>query len=296
MKSFAALALLLVPCAIAISAERAPPVFLSHFYVTLDQATYDAIKAAPQVRKLASIEERRTVAGKESWSGFYLHGRQTYLEFFGDAALPQDARLGDCGIGLAVEVSGGAAAIAERLRSAFGDRIEIEKEVRTTTAGDIPWYLATHMKSDVPQSFEIWVMEVDGGFLSAMHPASRVTHPLSRAQYNSWDFRSAQGLDDVVGLTLALSPERTSELSTELALMGWSIRHSRTEVIATGPDATIRVVPAGTASGILTAELRLRRESPAQTIRLGNAELQLGGKSGQLVFRAAPSPAATSPR
>jgi Family of unknown function (DUF5829) len=288
MKFAAWMVFLLLACAPSMSAERAPLVFLSHFYVTLDQATYDALKAAPQVRALASIEERHTIAGKESWSGFYLHARHTYLEFFGDAALPQDAHVGDCGIGLAVEVPGGAAAVAERLRTKFGDQIEIDKQVRTTAAGEIPWYLAVDVKTHGPQVLGTWVMEVDSGYLSAMHPASPVAHPLSRQQYNSWDFRSDQLLDDVVGLTLALSSDKTSELSTQLGLMGWSIRRSRADVIATGPDVTIRIVPAGAMSGIQEAELRLRHPVRAQTVRLGNVELHLAGKSGHLIFWALP--------
>jgi hypothetical protein len=288
MKLIGWVSFLLLACFPAMSAGQAPPVFLSHFYVTLDQATYDALKASPQLRALASIEERRTVAGKESWSGLYLHGRQTYLEFFGDAALPQDARVGDCGIGLTVEVPGGATAVAEHLRTKLGDQIELDKQVWTTSAGDIPWYLTVHVKTDGPQVLETWVMEVDGGFLSAMHPASPVAHPLTREQYNSWDFRSDQVLDDVVGLTLALGSDKTSELSTELGLMGWSIRRNRGAVIATGPDVTIRIVPARAMSGIQQAEIRLRRPVRAQTVRLGNSELHLAGKSGQLIFWAPP--------
>jgi hypothetical protein len=288
MKFAAWMVFLLLACATSMSAERAPLVFLSHFYVTLDQATYDALKAAPQVRALGSIEERHTIAGKESWSGYYLHARHTYLEFFGDAALPQDAHVGDCGIGLAVEVSGGAAAVAERLRTKFGDQIEIDKQVRTTAAGEIPWYLAVDVKTDGPQVLGTWVMEVDSGYLSAMHPASPVAHPLSRQQYNSWDFRSDQGLDDVVGLTLALNHDDATKLATELMLFGWSIHHKGTEFVAMGPDVKIRVLPAGEHVGILQAELRLRRSVPRQMIRLGNAELHLAGYSGQLIFWASP--------
>jgi hypothetical protein len=48
--------------------------------------------------------------------------------------------VGDCGIGLSVETAGGVAAVAERLRTVFGERIEIDKQVRTTETGEIPWY------------------------------------------------------------------------------------------------------------------------------------------------------------
>jgi hypothetical protein len=129
-----------------------------------------------------------------------------------------------------------------------------------------------------------WVMEVDPGYLAAKHPESRVRDPLSRQQYNSWDFRSDQTLDNVVGLTLALNQEKTSELATELGLFGWSVHRTGAGFFAVGPDVKIRVVLAGAHAGIQQVELRFRRPVPKQTIQLGNAELRLAGNTGQLVL------------
>lgn len=284
MKPLLLMSCLLLSCASAFSADGAPPVFLSHFYIALDRATYDALRTSKEVAALGAVKEKNVVAGSQSWSGFYWTARQTYMEFYGAAALPDETFLGDCGIGLAVETQGGVIALAERLRTVFGDKIESGNQVRTTETGDIPWFTAIHIKTDGHEAMATWVMEVDPGYLAAIHPESRVRDPLSRQQYNSWDFRPDQALDNVVGLTLALNHEKTSELATELGLFGWSVKRTRAGFFAVGPDVKIRVVPAGARAGIQRVELRLHRAVPKQTLQLGNAELRLAGNTGRLVL------------
>ena len=282
MKSVLSICFLLLSCASAYSADGAPPVFLSHFWIALDQATYDALRTSSQVAALGAVKEQKVVAGSQNWSGFYWTARQTYMEFFGAAALPDETRLGDCGIGLSVETQGGVAAVAERLRTVFGDKVEIEKQVRTTATGDIPWYTSTHLKA--PQKTAMWVMEFDRGYLAARHPEAPVRDPLSREQERSWDYRPDQTLDNVVGLTLALNQEKTSELATQIGLVGWSVHRTGAGFLAVGPEVKLRVVPAGGRVGIQQVELRLRRAVPKQTIQLGDAKLHLAGNTGQLVF------------
>jgi Family of unknown function (DUF5829) len=282
MRPLLSFCLLLFSCAPAFAAEQLPPVFLNHFWIALDQATYDALRTSDRVAALGAVREQKVVAGDQSWSGFYWTARQTYMEFFGAAALPDETQAGDCGIGLSVESPGGVALAAERLRTAFGDRIETDKQVRTTPEGEIPWYTATHLKE--AQTTAIWVMELDPGYLAARHPEAPVRDPLSRQQERSWDYRPGQTLDNVVGLTVALNQKGTSELATQLGLLGWSVHRTATGFLATGPEVKIRVVPAGTRTGIKQVELRLRHSVPREKIQLGNAELRLSGNTGQLVF------------
>jgi hypothetical protein len=282
MKPLLSICILLLSCAPASSAEGPPTVYLSHFFIALDQATYDALRTSSKVAALGAVKEQKVVAGSQSWSGFYWTARQTYMEFFGASALPDETLVGDCGIGLAVETRGGVAALAERLRTVFGDEIEFEKQVRTTSTGEIPWYTSTHMKA--PRTIAMWVMELDPGYLAARHPEAPVRDPLSRQRERSWDYRPDQTLENVVGLTLALNQERTSEFATQLGLFGWSVHRIGAGFSAVGPEVKILVVPAGERTGIKQVELQLRRSVPKQTIQLGNAELHLSGKTGQLVF------------
>jgi hypothetical protein len=285
VKLLLSILLLILPWASAHSDGRVPPVFLTHFYVALDQASYDALRTSREVAALAAVVERHTVAGSAKWTGFYVRGRETYMEFFGAETLPDGMRPGDTGLGLTVEVSGGVAAIAARLRTAFGEKVEgPDATPRTTATGTIPWLTRTNIKSKEPEAMTTWFMEIDPGYLAAVHPGSPVEHPLSRQQYLSWDFLPDHPLDNVVGLTAALNPSEMARLATELQLVGWRVHRGGGGFVGVGPDVKLTVVPAGARAGIQQVELRLRETVPKQQIALGTAELLLDGKTGRFIF------------
>jgi Family of unknown function (DUF5829) len=284
MKRLVSTCFLLLLCASSISADGTPAIFLNHFYVAVDQPTYDALRKSPEIAALAGIEERHTVAGSRKWSGFYVYGRQTYMEFFAADTLPDGTPKEDCGLGLSVEKAGGVDAIATRLRTIFGDKVEIDKQVRTISTGDIPWYVAAAVDTDGPEAIVAWVMEVDPSYLAAMHPGSLVRQPLSREQYLSWNFRPDRLLDAVVGIRAALNSVEMTQLANELELIGWSVHREGGGFRAKGPDAKLEVSRAGSRAGIQQVDLRLRRSVPKRTIELGSAKLLLDGKTGQLIF------------
>lgn len=284
MKLIFAILSLLLPTAKIIAADAMPPVFMGHFYVALDDASFDALRKSPEVAALAHVVERHTVAGRDEWTGFYVQGRQTYMEFFGVQNLPEGMRLGDTGLGLTVEQAGGVSAVAARLRTAFGERIEITATPRTTLTGTIPWFTSTQIKSDAPESMETWFMENDPGYLAAMHPGATIENPFSREQSLSWSFLPDHELDNITGITAALKPAEIAQLATELRVIGWPVRVQNKGFVAAGPDLKLVVLPAGARAGIQQVDLHLRRSVAKQTIALGNIQLLLDGDTGHLVF------------
>jgi hypothetical protein len=284
MKAVLSILLLIIPCALAHSSDRVPAVFLTHFYVALDPTSYDALRSSPQVAALAAVKENNVVAGNRKWTGFYLYGRHTYMEFFGAQALPGDMRLGDTGLGLTVEEAGGVTAIAARLRTIYGETVEMNTTPSTSATGDIPWFTSTDIKSAGPEAMSTWFMEIDPGYLAAKHPGEPIEHPLSREQYMKWRFLPDHPLDDVVGLTAALDPADTTQLATELKVVGWSVRRRAKGFVAVGPDVKLTIVSAGARAGIQQVELRLRQSVPRQEIALGRAKLLLEGTRGRFIF------------
>jgi hypothetical protein len=284
MRPSLSILLLILPWVVAYASDRVPPVFLTHFYVVLDTTSYDRLRSSPQVAALAAGGENNVVAGSRKWSGFYLFGHHTYMEFFGAQALPADMRPGDTGLGLTVEEAGGVTAIAARLRTVYGDRVEVNTTPSTTATGDIPWFTSTDIKSAGPEVMSTWFMETDPGFLAAKHPGEPIEHPLSREEYMKWRFHPDHPLDDVVGLTAALNPSDTTQLATELELVGWSVHRGRRGFVAIGPDVKLTVVPAGSRSGIQEVELRLHKSVPRQQIAVGSAKLLLEGTTGRFIF------------
>jgi hypothetical protein len=50
----------LVPVSSAYSGDRVPTVFLTHFYVVLDQASFDTLRTSPQIAALAGVDNLHT--------------------------------------------------------------------------------------------------------------------------------------------------------------------------------------------------------------------------------------------
>lgn len=278
-------AIVLIPMATVCSADRVPTVFLTHFYATLDMRSYDALQNSPEVAALAHVEERHVAAGGRVWSGFYLYGHETYIELFGAAPTSAGHSLDDSGLGLTVERPGGVAAIADRLRGAFGEKVEMEAVPRSFPQGEVPWFTATDIKSSGAVKLSTWFMEIDPGYLAAKHPGSRIAHPLSRRQYLSWDFLPERPFENVVGLTAALHRVDMGQLASELELAGWVVQRAGGGFVAIGPDVKVTVVPAaGARTGIMQAELRLSQSVPSQEIALGDVKLLLEGETARFVF------------
>jgi Family of unknown function (DUF5829) len=284
MKRLLAAPLLLLFSSSAYSAGSLPSVYLSHFSVVLDKATYTALRASPQVESLADCELVHTQEGSGDYTGFYVRGRQTYMEFFGDP-IPEGEHLGHVGLGLTVERAGGAAVIAAHLRRTFGERVKIHSATRPVGGHAVPWYIATYIDDDDDSAMLFgWVAEINPGYLAAQHPNSPIHHPLSRRQYLAWNFKPDRLLDNVVGLTLALETSELSQLSRELQVIGWTIKREDSGFAAIGPDIRITAVPAVQKGGLQRIDLRLIKQVPKQEIIFGDAKLILEGSSGRFAF------------
>src|SRR5687768_1865513 len=97
--------------------SKRPPVFLNHFYVVLDSATYKDIEQSAFLRReFAVTEQRTTVRTDMTYTGFYFYGTNTYFEFFDVSTF---SRFGFGGIALGVDQEGGLAAVARELPDSF---------------------------------------------------------------------------------------------------------------------------------------------------------------------------------
>ena len=237
-------------------------VLLNHFYVTADRETFAAAEGSEPLRRLGALEKRTTVRKDATYTGLYLYGERTYLELLH----PDSASFGaPSGIAYGVEERGGL----DSLREALPDP-RLEEIAR----GDVPWFRS--LRSGQPlEGLAEWVMEYVPAFFRGFHPELPPVHPgialsdaLMRYAASCGMLRDrAEGLfEDVVALEIALAPTD---------LQRWRSRVLRVE------EAELRLISAlpGTATGIVAAHLRLRRDAGRSTARIGNTSLSLDGKS-----------------
>jgi len=109
-------------------------VFLNHFYVVIDSATYKEIEQSPFLRReLAVTEQRTTVRTDRSYTGLYFYGTNTYFEFF-DVASDTSRQVGFSGIALGVDQSGELQAVAKELSAEHRAPARQEMDVECSTS------------------------------------------------------------------------------------------------------------------------------------------------------------------
>jgi len=278
--------LVLAPVARAAGAQPPPQVYLSHLYVVLDPASYDAILASPAIHSLAETRQEHVDASNGSWTGIYITAKHTYIELFSSKQPPPESGEGRTGVGLQVETSGGVQAVADRLRPSFGSRAKLDEEKFKQEDGRMvrAFSIVEVEAGKTPSALELWVMENDPAFLRAKHPEARIDDPLTRLRYNAWHYEPELALEDIVGLRAALVPAEMAELEIQLRASGWAIERRGDGFVARGPDITFDIVPAGKRAGIRELSLRMSHAVSRQSVSLGLARLQLDGMEGHLTF------------
>ena len=273
-------------------AAALPAVGLDHFYVVLDQPTYDAVRASGFVtEELAAVDGGLTHAGTPlpRASSLYVRGRDTYLELLG----PNNrtgAPAGSCGLALASDEPGALAKLEPRLRRLVPG---LERRTVPLDAGErpIPWYDLLVVAEAGAWRLAWWVTQYRPEFMQAiLHTAS-----ISRRSYLARLYDPHRLLDNVVELTLALTPREAKPFCAELRALGFRETNAAAGVLLDGAGVRLRILTQARASGppIVSATLALHRPL-TQTIVLGNSRIEADG--GRALWRFAPDPSATPPQ
>jgi hypothetical protein len=99
---------------------------------------------------------------------------------------------------------------------------------------------------------------------------------LSRERFNGGRFLPDRPLEDIIGLTVVLSPERADAWLREMAAIGFSVTDEGEMRVARGEAIQIRIMTSGESlRGIVQIRFRLGRTLPRQRHVLGNSVLQV---------------------
>lgn len=243
------------------------PVYLDHVMVTVAPAIYEAIGSSAFLReRFSSVVIDTVTATDDTWTGAYVSGKHTYIEFFCSSE-PDDS--GSDGIGFSVERSGGVAALAAVLSHVWGDRVHTGLQ----SGPEMPWYYT--VSADSGDAFSSWVMEYHPAFTQMVRGAAAVASrdpvvggdavgPLRREEMMARDFDPRLLLADLTGVDVALNEPRRSEFIEELRLYGYELTEEYGGITAVGPDVTLRVVRvSGGRGGVTAVRMRLLRPPDA---------------------------------
>lgn len=260
--------------------SKRPPVFLNHFYVVLDSATYKEIEQSPFLRReFAVTEQRTTVRADMTYTGLYFYGTNTYFEFF-DVASDSSTQAGFSGIALGVDHAGELQAAGKELSSSFS--MDQETITRQYNGKQIPWFYAGKQK-DFPMgsSLGVWFMEYHPRFLDEWNPQPGARNQgVSRKQILQRyaavlkDIPAKPYFEDVVALTVAINETHRKKLAELCKLLGYSEHVVGDAQVLKGPDIELRLVPqTEELRGVQEITMRVRRKPKDQS------EFRFGTKS-----------------
>jgi hypothetical protein len=289
MKPHRAVLVLAALGAVAPAAEP-PRVFLNHFFVVVDTATYRALQESPfMTGEWAPFEKRTTARNDKTYTGIYWYGRRTYFEVFEpDAQGP----VGSSGLALGVEGPGESAAVKALWTASLGEA-STGLVTRKTDTDEAPWFHMTYAKG-TPQGLRVWLMEYHGDFLARWYPDLTPGRGISRgevldryvAKIGRSEKRGTALFEDVTGLVIALGAGDRDALVKHLAAGGWAVREDKEAVLLEGPEnVTLRLVPEAVGRrGILEATFSLQPRTIPRTASFGSAVLTLEADRGRLRF------------
>jgi hypothetical protein len=260
--------------------SRRPPVFLNHFYVVIDSATYKDIEQSPFLRKeFAVTEQRTTVRTDMTYTGLYFYGTNTYFEFF-DVSSDTSRQLGFSGIALGVDRAGELQAVSKKLSSNF--TLDQELITRQYSGKQVPWFHAGELKDfPIDSGLGVWFMEYHPNFLTEWNPQTGARNQgVSRKQILQRyaavlkDVPAKPYFEDVVALTVAVNDADRKKLAELCRLLGFSEQIVGDPQVLKGPDIELRLIPQTEESrGIQEITMRVRRKPKEQD------EFRFGTKS-----------------
>jgi hypothetical protein len=248
-----------------------PKVYLNHFFIIVDQKTYEALKSSAFLRdKFAVFEERTTASGSQTWSGLYFYGKSTYLEFMSPESLTGQ-HVGDCSIALGVENQSDTDTLMKKTFDKSLLPLERAVLYRESGGQKVPWFhLVEPKKKTESPWFESWVMEYHEDFLHAWCSDAVKTRNNTRREsiLNCYRQRLEKDghaqpklLEDFIGLTVALPPDDYEQFSKWLAALGYRSVKKNDGLLFSGPEIHIEIRHATSLQKGIT-EARLLLSSP----------------------------------
>lgn len=269
-------------------------IHLNHLFFVVDQATYDALAASTFLQQEFSVGEVRTTRrGAVQYSGVYLYGLDTYLEFLPDGTVGKKA--GVNGLALGVDRVGGLEDFAIRLGAR---EVATQFAPRTRELGDqqVTWYRLLGIEMPA-KGIDVVGWEYEPTFFSTWHPEFAPRAPGIRrrdaleryaAVLKREELRKSAPFGDVLSLSMTATEEQWKRLVLIAGAAGYAVDERGTgaekRATLTGPGARFRIVlaPATGAPEVTEVELALTRPYPHEVVRCGRAEFTFQGATATL--------------
>jgi hypothetical protein len=254
-------------------------------------ATYAALSQSTFLQnEFSSFSEQTTQreGGKSSYTGIYVRGQHTYLEFmkagpsFGPQG-PRDVPAGAVSLGMWIDDRNQLPLIRDRLAAETHAAAAITTNKAFRNGQDITWFDFISLRSLIDQSIltSTWVMSVYPDFLKQVHPDLKPEEDgTTREKHVGRRFLPGRLLQDVTGFTLTVSQAERDQLFEQFRAYGYAIRSDSERQVAIGPQIQfVLLLAQPKAPRTLAIEVSLTHEKGGErTYRFGEAsELRFQG-------------------
>ncbi|MFD7076313.1 DUF5829 family protein [Nocardioides sp. NPDC059952] len=256
-----------------------PLLAFNHAWAMVDRETADAIEHSEYLGEFADRRINTGNDGSSTWTGRYLLGKETYLEFFGPGDAP-DAVAGDTGLAVSADNDGDLAIATDNLHKLGVDPVEFTQVTDLGDGNPIPWFDVTYTTATYDTFFS-WAMEYRDEFLGdprLTFPPPAYEGDVSRDRYNRDRYRDHQ-MRDVIGIQIATTAADIDKMVPLWRAAGITIRTLKDGgVLAFDGMTKIRLLPVpAEKAGVRHVILALNEaaEEP-HTETIGNSTLHVG--------------------
>jgi hypothetical protein len=283
------MALLLKICLLcvlpSIVMAESPKVYLNHVMVTLPSSVVDSLSKNEFLKQHFS----RTLYGSNSsggfsWTGFYLMGEQTYLEFMSPSPQFPEKSLG---LALSTEDQTGDITLARgELERVWAPQNITQQQMDAAWNGaKIPWFTMVHPVFS-REAFFTWVMEYDEKFLETTRPGLPELWGITRLKSNAPSYLPDLMFKNVTAIRMRLDPQLLVEEEKTLRALGFQLIKAGISRELKGNDLSVLLEPG--ASGekrLLSVQVELNKLSPGPSLSLANGiELSFNPSSPLATF------------
>lgn len=261
---------------------------LNHLFTTVDAETAEAIRTSEFLRQFANLEVRTTTGTSATWTGRYLYGRRTYVEFFAPrdfAIKDKPAPVGTWGLAVSGDHPGSNALLLARLQAA-GHKAEAGTDTRKFADRVVPWFhyltaVSSHGDSGaLGANVSMWAMEYVPSYFdlpeAAKEPAEGPHDVVSRERYQS-DGYATKMMRDITFAHFHLAPADFARIEPLLIAAGYRIRRAKGRIVADGNEADFHfTLSPPAAQGLRQVRFELTGPSPRRTEIIGRSVLEIG--------------------
>ena len=227
--------------------DERPPVFLNHVIVYIDSIAYAAVGSSDFMTSTFSYCKEKGVAadgGKSSWTGTYVVGENTAVEFF---KIVKPRNVGFSAMAFSVEVKGGIETLSDYFTNLGMTNFMRNMRRYEVNGVDMP---ATEILAFIPEDtvtetlLSTFVMEDQKEFIMSMYSeVNSDSVNITRKCKNQKPYRPDLLLQDITEVELALIDYDYHKLTRELKSYGYQIEQTEEVTRAYGPDIQVILKP-----------------------------------------------------